>query len=228
VDDLVAMTIYPAICAFQDRLELLRESFVKSNRLALMWAVPFGIGVTLFAGDLVRFVIGEKWHPAIVLLRITGLVAAINHIGFNWDDYFRARSRTRPIAVVAVVTSGTMLGVGLPLLFAHGLSGLAIGIGVGASVGLAMRAWYLTQLFAGFAFLRHAVRALLPTLPAVAAVLAVRSLESGRRTGAIAVGEIALYVVVTAAATWLTERQLLLEIAGYLRRSRRAHQDQPG
>ena len=41
--------MYPAICAVQDRLELLRESFVKSNRLALMWAMPFGVGIALFA-----------------------------------------------------------------------------------------------------------------------------------------------------------------------------------
>ncbi len=228
LDDLVAGTIYPAICAVQDRLELLRETFIKSNRVALMWAMPFGVAISLFAADLVQFVIGAKWHPAVVLLQITGLVAAINHIGFNWDDYFRARSRTRPLAVVAVATSVTMLAVGLPLLFAHGLSGLAAGIGAGAAVGLVFRAWYLSQMFSGFAFMRHAIRAALPTVPAVAAVWIVRSLESGHRTAAMAAGELALYVLVTLAATWMLERSLLRELLGYLLPARGAQQDQAG
>src|SRR5436305_1065252 len=62
VDQLVTGTLYPAICAVRDRTSLLYESFVKSNRLALMWAVPFGVALTLFASELVRFGIGERWR----------------------------------------------------------------------------------------------------------------------------------------------------------------------
>jgi O-antigen/teichoic acid export membrane protein len=217
VDDLVSGTLYPAICAIQNRLDLLQESFVKSNRLALMWAMPFGIALTVFAPDLVRFVLGEKWHSAILLLQITGLVAAISQVGFNWDDYFRARADTRPIAVASLASTVALLGVGLPLLAADGLTGLAIGIGAGAGVHLAFRAWYLARLFAGFAFIRHAIRAMLPTLPAVAAVLAMRALETGSRTAAVAVAELAVYGLVTAGLTWLVEGALVREALGYLR-----------
>ena len=78
---------------------MLYESLVKSNRLALMWAVPFGDRRDLFCSDLVRFVLGERWRPAVVLLQVYGVTAAINHVGFNWTAYFRAIGRTRPIAV---------------------------------------------------------------------------------------------------------------------------------
>jgi PST family polysaccharide transporter len=215
VDDLVSGTLYPAICAITDRLDLLRESFVKSNRLALMWAVPFGVGISLFAADLVRFALGEKWHAAIGLLEITGVAAAISQVGFNWDDYFRARAQTRPVAVVSVITTIAILGVGLPLLYSDGLTGLGIGIGVGALVALALRALYVSRLFEGFAFVRHAVRAILPTVPAAAAVLLARALEQGNRTAAAAAAEFALYVVVTALATWLVERDLIREAIAY-------------
>ena len=181
LDDLVGGTIYPAICAIRDRVDLLRESFVKSNRLALMWAMPFGVAISLFAADVVRFGIGEKWHPAVALLQITGLLAAINHIGFNWDDYFRARGSTRPIAVTSVVSTLVLLAVGLPLLFSHGLTGLAIGIAAGGAVSLVLRAYYVSQLFRGFTFLRHAIRAIVPTLPAVGATRCWRSVPASRR-----------------------------------------------
>jgi O-antigen/teichoic acid export membrane protein len=217
IDDLIGSTVYPAVCAVQNRLDLLRETFVKGNRLALMWAMPFGVALALFAPDLVRFVIGVKWLPAVRLLQITGLVAAITHIGFNWDDYFRARSQTVPIAVNAVISTGVVLGVGLPLLFTNGLTGLAIGIGAGGLSNLLIRAVYLSRLFQGFAFTSHALRAVVPTLPAVAVVLLMRAFESGARSTAAAAAQLAAYLLVTAVATWFAERPLLREVLGYLR-----------
>jgi O-antigen/teichoic acid export membrane protein len=223
IDDLVSTTIYPVICAVQDRLDLLRESFVKSNRLALMWAMPFGVGLGLFAPDLVRFALGEKWHAAVVLLQVTGVAAGVTHVGFNWDDYFRARSDTRPIAVSSVLTTIATLGTGIPLLFVDGLTGLAIGIGAGCAVTLAVRAWYLARLFEGFRFVSHAARAVLPTAPAVAVVLLARLAEPRHRTVAIAIAELAGYIAVTIAATWFFERGLLREAIDYaLARGRRA------
>jgi O-antigen/teichoic acid export membrane protein len=221
LDDLVGQTLYPAICAVQDRLELLRETFVKANRLALMWAMPFGVAIALFAPDLVRFAIGEKWRPAVVLLQITGAVAAISHIGFNWDDYFRARSNTKPLAVASVLATTALLAAGVPLLLSHGLTGLAIGIGIGAGVNLLVRAWYVTRLFRGLAFLRHAIRAIVPTVPAVLAVLIARTVESGPRQRGDALAELVLYALIVIAATAVVERPLLAELLSYVRRRSR-------
>src|SRR5206468_227129 len=116
VDQIVSGTMYPAICAVQDRVDLLYESFVKSNRLALMWAVPFGVGLALFSSDLVRFALGERWHGAVPLLQAFGATAALGHLGFNWAGYFRARGETRPLAVYALAGCLVFLPAGLPLL----------------------------------------------------------------------------------------------------------------
>jgi O-antigen/teichoic acid export membrane protein len=221
LDGMISGTLYPAICAVQDRVDLLRESFVKSNRLALMWGFPFGAGVSLFAADLVNFIIGKHWHAGIGLLEITGVIAAASQIGFNWDDYFMARSKTAPIAVVNVAAAIATLAVGIPLLFVDGLTGLAIGLAAGTAADLALRAWYLSRLFEGFTLLGHALRSILPTVPAVAVVLAIRALESGPRTATMAAAELVVYALVTVLATCVLERPLLREVAGYvLSRSR--------
>lgn len=216
VDQLVTGTLYPAVCAVKDNTALLYESFVKSNRLALMWAVPFGIALPLFCSDLVSFGLGERWRPAVAVLQITGIVAAVNHIGFNWTAYLRARAETKPIAVANGVAMVTFLAVGIPLVFTFGLRGYAVGIGLQALVHLACRAWYLQRMFEGFAFLRHSLRAFLPTLPAAAVVLVLHTVESGHRTLGIALGELAIYALVTVAATWYLESKLLREAVGYV------------
>jgi O-antigen/teichoic acid export membrane protein len=219
VDAVVTDTLYPAICAVRDRTDLLHESFVKSNRLALMWAMPFGLGVALFGSDLVSFVIGERWRDAVVLFEVFGVVVAIGHLGFNWTAYFRALGDTRPIAVGAVAQLVAFLAINIPLLFAYGLPGYAAGYVATVAVGLAVRGAYLRRLFRGFRLLPHAVRALAPSVPAVALVLLLRIAGTGDRTAAVAALELVLYLLATAVATFALERRLLGEAVSYLRRN---------
>lgn len=219
VDEVVTSTLYPAICAVRDRTDLLYETFVKSNRLSLIWGLPFGVGISLFAGDIVEFVLpaDSGWDSAEVLLRTFGLTAAAGHIGYNWGAFYRARGDTKPIAVWSAVTMLSFLLVPLPLLVFSGFTAFAFGVGFMTAVSLAVRTYYLGRLFDGFAFIRHAARAMLPSVPAVAAVLAVRLLVGGDRSLGLALAELALYGLITIVATLLIERRLVLEVIGYLR-----------
>lgn len=211
VDALITGALYPAVCAVRDQTELLYESLVKSNRLALMWAVPFGVGVTLFCSDLIRFGIGERWRPAVTVLQVFGIAAAVNHVGFNWTAYFRALGRTRPIAIATVAATLAFLLAGIPLLLTIGLRGFAIGVAAQALVAVAFRAFYLQQIFPGLDFLRHAARAFLPTVPAALAVLLLKTIGPGRQTLSLALGELAAYVLITVIATWYLESGLIRE-----------------
>ncbi|HEU4657669.1 MAG TPA: oligosaccharide flippase family protein [Capillimicrobium sp.] len=217
VDKIVTDTLYPAVCRIADRQALLEESFVKSNRLALMWGVPFGVGVTLFSEDLVRYVLGEQWQPAVVLLQALGLVTAVTQVGFNWTAYFRAAGRTLPFARVAAITCAAFLTTSIPLLFLDGLRGLAIGALILAVVQLLCRMHELRQLFPRFRWWRQASRAAAPVLPAVLVVLGVRLALGDDRGGVAAAGELLLYGAVVLAATAWLERDLLREAIGYVR-----------
>ena len=103
VDDIVTTSIYPAICRVRDRIDLLQESFTKSNRLALLWSLPLGVAVALFAEDLVHYVIGDHWelrdhrHPAVRSLRgdQSGLLQLV--------AFLRALGTTRPMALAGGV-----------------------------------------------------------------------------------------------------------------------------
>jgi O-antigen/teichoic acid export membrane protein len=220
VDDVITATLYPAICAVKDRLDVLAETFVKSNRLTLMWGMPFGVGLALFASDLVRFVIGQRWQFAVTVIEATAIGAAIQHIGFNWTAFHRARDETKPIAVATWVSLLAYAVGPIPLLIADGLDGYSVGIVAAAIVALAVRGYFMQRMLSGFRVLAHTLRAVMPTLPAAALVLGARALEPGRRTPAWAVAELVAYLAVTVAATWILERPLLDEVLGYLRRRR--------
>ena len=217
VDAIVTQTLYPAICAVKDRTDVLFEAFVKSNRLGLMWGMPFGVGVALFAPDLIEFGYGEEWEPAVGLIQAFGLLAAFNHIAYNWTAFFRARAETRPIGVVGVLTMLGMLGIAVPLLLADGLDGLAWGMAVVTAIGLVGRVWYLSRLFPGFQILLHSARAIAPSVPAAGTILLLRAVTDMDRSVSLALAELAVYLAVTVAATWAFERPLLREVFGYLR-----------
>lgn len=219
-DKAITDTMYPAICAVKDRADLLFESFVTSNRIALMWAIPFGVGVALFSEDILVRVLGPEWRPGVTLLQATAVATAVHQVGFNWQAFYRATDRTKPIAWGGVVGIVTFLGVVMPSLLTGGLDGLAIGL-VGAEVVyLAFRMVMLTRLFPALKAVRHLWRALAPSLPAAIAVLAVRQVETGERDLWIALGEAVLYGLITLVATQRLERNLIGEAISYLRPGR--------
>lgn len=222
IDKIVTRTLYPAICAVRDRASLLFEAFEKSNRLALMWGVPFGLGVALFAPDLVYLVIGDRWALAIPVIQAFGVVAAADQLGFNWSAFLRALDRTRPLAVLAVLQVTAFLVIAVPLLIVYGLEGFAVGWMIAAAITIAARMILLTRLFPEFRVVRHAFKGVAPVLPALAMVGLARLLETGDRTLPLASAELLLYSLVVLGATWAFERPLIRELLGYLRRRRSA------
>jgi PST family polysaccharide transporter len=217
-DQAITQTIYPTICAVKERADLLYESFVKSNRLALMWGAPFGLGLALFADDLVRFGIGERWHPGIGLMQAIGVSVAVHQIGFNWDAFYRARADTKPVGIAAAIAIVAFAAIALPLLALDGLHGLAIATLLVEGVNFAIRMYYLRRLFPDFRFLRHSARALLPSVPAVVLISVLRLVFGAEQTLVVALAVLVLYVVATLGATALVERRLLREILAYVRR----------
>src|SRR3954451_14640644 len=112
-----------------------------------MCAVPFGVGLALFASDLVRYGIGLKRAPAIVLLPLSGIAAAIHQIGFNWDAFYRASNNTRPISWSAAWGIVACLGTIISFLLVWGLDGAGWGLLLSEFLLLAQRTYYLRAFF---------------------------------------------------------------------------------
>ncbi len=217
VDDIVVHAIYPTICAVKDRTDLLFEAFTKSNRMALLWSIPLGTGLALFAPDIVHYLLGDKWEFAVTLIQVMAVSAAVYQIGFNWGAFYRARGDTRPIAVSGVVALICTLVFIAPLTILEGLDGYAIGAAISVAVAILVRTYYLARLFPALRIITHSARAIAPTIPALAAVLALRAAGDGRSVATVAI-EALVFVTIVAVGTLLSERELVREFAGYFRR----------
>jgi O-antigen/teichoic acid export membrane protein len=227
-DQIVATTIYPAIVRVRDRIDVLEELFAKSNRLTLMWAFPFGAGLALFGADLIRFVLGDEWEPAVVLLGGLAVATALQQLGYNWFAFFRARGESRPQAVESAAFAGSFAVLAVPGELAWGSWGFVAGRIACSACVLAVRGMYVRRLLPGVAMLGLAFRAALPVAVATVPVLVVRlAFWGGDRGLPQALAELALWVAGLVHATRRLESGLLRELWGYLRPGGTAAWDPP-
>ncbi|HEY7630390.1 MAG TPA: oligosaccharide flippase family protein [Thermoleophilaceae bacterium] len=218
-DQIVTTTIYPAIVVVQDQLHTLREIFVKSNRVTMMWAFPFGAGFVLFSPDLVQFVLGNKWEPAVVLLQGLGAAAGLQQLGYNWFSFYRARGRSSPQAVESAVLLGGFFAFAVPGLVLWGSAGFVWGRILGVLATLVVRRAYISALLPGVELFTLGLRGLGPVVVGALPAVALRfALWGGHRSLGQAITEIVLFLAGTAAVTWIFERGLLDELRDYLRR----------
>jgi O-antigen/teichoic acid export membrane protein len=216
-DQIIATTIYPAICVVRDRIDTLREMFVTSNRVALIWVLPFCVGFILFAPDLVRFVLGHRWRPAVLLLQGLAGAAAIQQLGYNWFSFYRARGDSARQAVEAAVMGVAFLALAVPALFVWGVWGFIGGRLAVAVLVLAVRRHYVRRLL-GVELLAVGLRGAAPIAGATVIVLVVRALVwTGPRSAAQALTELVVFLAATALFTIAAERPLLRELLSQLR-----------
>jgi len=223
-DQIVATTIYPAIVRVRDRVDVLEELFAKTNRLTLMWAFPFGAGLVLFGADLVRFVLGDEWEGAIVLLGGMAAATALQQLGYNWFAFFRARGESRPQAVESAVFAGSFAALAIPGALLWGSWGFVAGRLVCTGCVLAVRRAYVRRLLPAVRLGELARRAAVPVAVATVPVLALRlALWGGERPLVQALGELALWTAALVLATRRLESGLLRELWGYLRPGAEPH-----
>ena len=219
-DQIVTATIYPAICAIQGQRRALEEMYLKSNRATLLWVAPYAVGVVLFAPDLVHFVLGARWQPAVVLLQGLAVVGAITQLGFNWFSFFRAHGETRPPAVEAVAGAIAFLVLAPAGLLLDGFDGFVLGRIAAALVPFCVRGVFVRRLLPDVRYRQIAAPTLIPIALAAAATLAVRLvLWGGHRSLVQAIAEAVVFIAVYMATALHRERALVLELLGGLRGS---------
>jgi O-antigen/teichoic acid export membrane protein len=217
-DQIVTSSIYPAICAIQDRPRAQEELFVKSNRATLAWVLPFSAGIVLFASDLVSLVLGHRWQPAVVLVQGLAVAGAIQQLGFNWFSFYRARGETGPPAVEAVVGAVGFLALAVPGLLVDGSHGFVVGRVAAVVIATGVRWFYVRRLLPGVRASGLLAPALIPLAQATIAVMAVRlAAWGGHREWWQALVEAALFVGVYGVSVWHRERALIGELLTALR-----------
>jgi O-antigen/teichoic acid export membrane protein len=122
----VGAVAFPILSRMQTDAERLRRSYLKSHSVVVAITVPVVISCALFANEIVRILLGEKWIRVALILRLlspTILVwALINPISWLLRSTGRVvRSLKIALLICPVVILGVVIGL------SRGPAGVALG-----------------------------------------------------------------------------------------------------
>jgi PST family polysaccharide transporter len=117
---------FPALSRIQHDASRLARSFLRGYSLFISLTVPITVSCALFAGEIVRFVLGAKWMEAAPIFRLlapTALVFAVAN-PLSWLVLATGRigrALSISLATMPLVIAGIVLGL------SHGPKGVALG-----------------------------------------------------------------------------------------------------
>ncbi|HEV3232537.1 MAG TPA: oligosaccharide flippase family protein, partial [Candidatus Dormibacteraeota bacterium] len=181
-EQLVGAVLFPVICRITDPASL-KRAFELSGQLVLVWAVPAGLGLAVFAPDIVRYALGPRWTPIVPLLVVEGVGETLNAVGTLWQLFYVAAGKTKPTLVMgAQINVFLLVALGL-MAMRFGYQGVVVTFFAAVMIGLIQRMRYMDRLLPGTTLFRAALPVLAAGLIAVAGTLAVRQVAGGAGVG---------------------------------------------
>lgn len=219
-EGIVAGVLFPVLSRTRD-IDRLRRAYMISARMILVWAVPIGFGLALFATDVVRYVVGQKWAAVTPLLWVEGVGEVFNAIGTMWGTFYTVLGRNRPslwLGLQINILMAVLIAVLIP--FMH-YKGVLLAISAAIVVGLVQRRRYLKQLFPGIPVIRIALPYLTAAALAVSVVLALQAAYGLTSRTGLAL-RLVCYFGVYGTTIFTLQRGFLAEALALLRQSRAA------
>ncbi|MFZ6004385.1 MAG: oligosaccharide flippase family protein [Actinomycetota bacterium] len=217
IDALVAHSLFPALSRTQGDLAGHRRAFIVTNRITVIWSGFIGFGLAIFAGDLVRFVLGDDWEPATLLFRLAGLAVTTGSIGFSWDIFLRARGDTKPTLAFKTISEAWVFVVLLPAVVFAGIDGAAWAVGSLGVISVVVRQFFVNRMFDDVPLVRVAWREILATGGAAAALVLVRTQWMPDSAAGFA-AQVTLYTLVSAGSVLAADGIFIRDLARRVRR----------
>jgi O-antigen/teichoic acid export membrane protein len=115
ISTVVNMLGSPMMAELQTNVEAMRAAFYRTVRLTAAITLPTSAGMALVADEMVAALLGPKWLPAVPLLRLLCLYAAVRAIDVLLPPVLFARHRQKflfwyCLALLAVIPAAAVLG----------------------------------------------------------------------------------------------------------------------
>jgi O-antigen/teichoic acid export membrane protein len=242
----VGQALFPAYTKIQNDDEKLRHGFLVMIRYMSLITFPLGMGMLIVAPEFVHVFYTEKWAAAIPVMQVLAIYAAITTLNFNVGDIYKATGRPYLLNIISIIR----IGIAIPLLWiaASGtLSGTEFTLN--PVPGIDAMAWFTTSgsiLYVAYAqlvinilitlislglacyILKTSVVAVAKAIvPATVNVLAMLGGTLLIRLALDGIPDVAMIAALTVSGAviylvmlWITGRELLLQILGFVRPNR--------
>lgn len=210
----IGFIMYPAYSKIQEDPEDVRRVMLKMLRYISIIALPFSFGFFMFAPDIIRLVFGQKWLPAVNIMRILAIVGAIRSIGSSIWPVFLAQGRSKIDFQISLVQVCIFFAIVVPMALKFKLIGVGITVLLSSFISFGIGLWRVKRFLQlnPMKILKAISPAFLCSLLMLIAGSLVKALPTIKSLNYGFFIPIALSALIYISATYISNRNILRDI----------------
>lgn len=122
----LSQAVFPVFSSLQADRAALRRGFLRAVGILVLLTMPIGCGIAVVAPDLVHVLYGERWLPAIPVVRVLALYTVVASLAWVAGDVYKATGRVWLLSAIGAVRLPIELTV-LIVAARWGIVGVAVG-----------------------------------------------------------------------------------------------------
>jgi len=210
---MVSSVLFPAFSKVQDSTDKLEYAFSMSNKYLAIISVPIGMGMCVFAPQIIHYLYTDKWVPAIPVLRVFAIAFMFRvATGYNWTLLPISRGRTKVIMYANLLGTIIMFSMGLCFIKRYGpLGGAMVNLANVLTTTMAFRYYVIKRELGDLSYLKQVWKPIVSGV--VSAMIIAMVLSQVTATLIIFATLVILYLLIYVVILWLLEGNLLVSEA---------------
>ena len=94
ITHVLSQVLFPAYSKIKDDMGRLRHAIFRVGQLNSIIGLPIAILTCYFAPEIVLYILGDQWLPAVPLVRILAFNTLLNYVGSSFGPFFLSLGRT--------------------------------------------------------------------------------------------------------------------------------------
>ena len=127
----ISQATFPAYSKLQDNFFKLKEGFLKTLNITVIFMIPITGGIFILAPDFTQIFLTEKWMPIIPALRILVIAGMIRALVTTGGALFQGKGVPKIDYKMNLIRLLTMIVTIYPLTLFFGMSGVALAVALG-------------------------------------------------------------------------------------------------
>ena len=136
ITSMLATVSYPVYCRLQKDPQDVGRVLARVLAVVYRFTLPISLGILLVGGEAVEIVLGEKWLPAVPLLKIMALYTVLRSVFDDTGRVFVALGKPQITAKLRAVQSALHLAACYLLVRNFGAVGAAVSVDFGVLLGV--------------------------------------------------------------------------------------------
>lgn len=181
ITDVISRVTFPAYSKLQSDLSKLGDAYFKVLKLTSFFTIPVACGILILGSEFIQILLGEKWAPAIPVIRILALAGMASSIAATARPVLHGIGKPRADTTWQIVRLIALVVMIFPLSKYGGITGTAVAVLISTGI------WSIGFTILAVSMTGHHIRdiAKILLIPSANSVLMMLILQSTKSVSSV-------------------------------------------